>query len=474
MHAMKPNDAPKSETSKPRDRHIVTWTPQEDDMLREQITIHGTESWTAIAAQFKDKTGRQCRRRWYTYLNSDCKKGGWTPEEDMILCEAQKIFGNRWTEIAKVVSGRTDNAVKNRFSTLCKKRAKREALSKENNNAYITPNNNMVVFQDGCIAARMSESIEPLKKIRTHISDFTENYNMKEGLFGGCGTEKQQLRPPLAVLVQNFNNAGNLPMQHHATNNDPACSDVLNKKVQGTFLRRDDPKISALIQQAELLSSLAVKVNTENTNQSIENAWKELQDFLLRTEENEMLRSKIAGMDFLLEDFKDLVEELKSGNMGNTLSWRQPDLCEDSQGSSEYSTESTHQLLASDNKKDGHQAKECSLNHNTNTEMHMNHREVEIGSGCDDGLCASKSADQVAVLPSFDEPKDGDGIMSALMNTEFSSPVQMIPPFQTFAEGIPSPKFSESERHFLLRTLGVASPNTNTNPSCRRALLQSL
>lgn len=25
--------------------------------------------------------------RWYTYLNSDFKKGGWSPEEDMLLCE---------------------------------------------------------------------------------------------------------------------------------------------------------------------------------------------------------------------------------------------------------------------------------------------------------------------------------------------------------------------------------------------------
>ncbi|KAL0372444.1 UNVERIFIED_CONTAM: Transcription factor [Sesamum calycinum] len=98
----------------------------EDDILREQIRLHGTENWAIIASKFKDKTTRQCRRRWFTYLNSDFKRGGWSPEEDMLLCEAQKIFGNRWTEIAKVVSGRTDNAVKNRFTTLCKKRAKRK------------------------------------------------------------------------------------------------------------------------------------------------------------------------------------------------------------------------------------------------------------------------------------------------------------------------------------------------------------
>ncbi|CAL5391959.1 unnamed protein product [Camellia sinensis] len=32
--------------------------------------------WAIIASKFKDKSTRQCRRRWYTYLNSDFKKGG--------------------------------------------------------------------------------------------------------------------------------------------------------------------------------------------------------------------------------------------------------------------------------------------------------------------------------------------------------------------------------------------------------------
>lgn len=45
-------------------------------------------------------------------------------------------------------------------------------------------------------------------------------------------------------------------------------------KIQGTFLKKDDPKISALMQQAELLTSLALKLDAENMDQSLENAWK--------------------------------------------------------------------------------------------------------------------------------------------------------------------------------------------------------
>lgn len=30
--------------------------------------------------------------RWFTYLNSDFKRGGWSPEEDMLLCEVHQFF----------------------------------------------------------------------------------------------------------------------------------------------------------------------------------------------------------------------------------------------------------------------------------------------------------------------------------------------------------------------------------------------
>lgn len=40
----------------------------------------------------------------------------------------------------------------------------------------------------------------------------------------------------------------------------------------------------------------------------------ELQDYLLQTEDSDLLRSKISGMDTLLEDFKDLIEDLKNEN----------------------------------------------------------------------------------------------------------------------------------------------------------------
>ncbi|KAJ4711298.1 MYB transcription factor [Melia azedarach] len=465
-----------NEESKKKERHIVTWTQQEDDILREQISIHGTENWSIIASKFKDKTTRQCRRRWYTYLNSDFKKGGWSPEEDVLLCEAQKIFGNRWTEIAKVVSGRTDNAVKNRFSTLCKKRAKYEALAKENSNAYINPNNKRILFENGFNADGTLENTAPAKRARrAHIPELTENCNFGNRSHRQSGTPvNQNLRSPFSVLPQNFPTVTNLPAKHHDVKED--LNDAQNNKTQGTFLKKDDPKITALMQQAELLSSLAQKVNTENTEQSLEHAWKVLQDFLNRSKENDIVRYKITDIDFQLEDFKDLIEDLRCSNEESRSSWRHPDLYEDSPASSEYSTGSTLVPHSAGDKVDQIQA-ELSALQQDGAELQSVHI---ADQNC---LVEQNKGDanaQQGLFPSGGEDTNNAGVASASSSTEFSSPIQVTPLFRSLAAGIPSPKFSESERNFLLRTLGIESPTSNPSlnpsqpPPCKRALLQSL
>nr|XP_043624145.1 transcription factor MYB124 [Erigeron canadensis] len=432
------------EGQKQKERHIVSWSQEEDDILREQIGIHGTDNWAIVASKFKDKTTRQCRRRWFTYLNSDFKKGGWSQEEDMLLCEAQKIFGNRWTEIAKVVSGRTDNAVKNRFSTLCKKRAKNEAMAKENHTSYITTNNKRTRFHIEQDSDRVLEtSMPPSKMRRKHISDSAEE------LTGTFRTIDQQLRPPFAVLLHNCHNVNTVATQL------PSKSEDASKN--GTFLKKDDPKIIALLQQAELLSSLALKVNMEKTDESYENACKAVQDFLKQTKENDVLGFNISDMDFQLENIKDRLQDIRNCDEGSQQSWRQPDLYQGSPDSSEYSTGSTalSQVIEKmeplpDNIVDGK------------------------------NMMIPDSPTNQDILPSCDEFHLDIGSICALPNSEFNSPLQVTPLFRSMAAGIPSPQFSESERNFLLKTLGMETtpqkPGTRTSqpPPCKRALLHCL
>ncbi|BAT74552.1 Transcription factor [Vigna angularis] len=460
-----------NEESKKKERHIVTWTQEEDDILREQIGIHGTENWAIIASKFKDKTTRQCRRRWYTYLNSDFKKGGWSAEEDMLLCEAQKIFGNRWTEIAKVVSGRTDNAVKNRFSTLCRKKEKYAALAKENSTSYINSNSKRIMFQHYNNMDTTAESGVPIKRMRrSHIPDDAEKSEFGDRSHLRNGTPiNQQQRPPFAVLAQNSHNSNSLPDHQHDCS--PKFNSAQDDQIQGTFLKRDDPKRSVLMEQAELLSSLALKVDTENVDQSLEHTWKVLQEFLNRNKESNIPGHKIS--DLRLVD-KDINEDLKSSNEEGQACWRQVEQYEDSPASSGYSTESTFLGQSAVDKS------EHTLHQDIGTEMKSEQVGDEKGVDKDDKevLCTA-NVDQ-DVLPYCEEQINNDGIVSTSSRLEFNSPIQVTPLFRSLAAGIPSPQFSESERNFLRKTLGVESPSINPSadssqpPPCKRALLPSL
>ncbi|KAA0173866.1 hypothetical protein FNF27_04623 [Cafeteria roenbergensis] len=103
------------------------WTTEEDQVIVNCINA-GITKWSEISERIPGRIGKQCRERWFNHLDPSIKKDPWSAEEDRILEEAQCSIGNKWCEIAKLLPGRSENSVKNRWNSAMRRKRHAERL----------------------------------------------------------------------------------------------------------------------------------------------------------------------------------------------------------------------------------------------------------------------------------------------------------------------------------------------------------
>nr|QSD99534.1 MYB family transcription factor [Melilotus albus] len=102
------------------------WKTEEDEVLLHHVKKYGPRDWSSIRSKgLLQRTGKSCRLRWVNKLRPNLKNGcKFTIEEERIVIELQEQFGNKWAKIASYLPGRTDNDVKNFWSSRQKRLAR--------------------------------------------------------------------------------------------------------------------------------------------------------------------------------------------------------------------------------------------------------------------------------------------------------------------------------------------------------------
>ncbi|EKX74370.1 conserved hypothetical protein [Theileria equi strain WA] len=82
------------------------WKNSEDEVLKAAIMKYGLKSWSRVSSLLVNKSAKQCKARWYEWLDPNVKKTEWSREEEELLLQLAKMFPTQWRTIA-IRLGRT-------------------------------------------------------------------------------------------------------------------------------------------------------------------------------------------------------------------------------------------------------------------------------------------------------------------------------------------------------------------------------
>ncbi|KAI4335445.1 hypothetical protein L6164_014089 [Bauhinia variegata] len=250
------------------------WSPEEDAKLKAFIETHGTGgNWIALPQKIGLKRcGKSCRLRWLNYLRPNIKHGGFTEEEDNIICNLYISIGSRWSIIAAQLPGRTDNDIKNYWNT----RLKKKLLGKRKQSNFQPRNTNGLMEENSYPNALSSSALERLQlhmQLQGLQNPFSNFYN-NPALWPKLHPSQEKM----VQTLQSFKESSNPLMQNtllstHAEQGSPkaeaykpaTAADVVHQDA----VKINSSKVDLLENSLNGMSSMDTSVpfmGTENKN----------------------------------------------------------------------------------------------------------------------------------------------------------------------------------------------------------------
>ena len=89
----------------------------QDEILKAAVMKYGLNQWARISSLLVRKSAKQCKARWYEWLDPNIRKTEWTRDEDEKLLHLAKLMPTQWRTIAPIV-GRTPAQCLERYEKL--------------------------------------------------------------------------------------------------------------------------------------------------------------------------------------------------------------------------------------------------------------------------------------------------------------------------------------------------------------------
>ncbi|KAL3516885.1 hypothetical protein ACH5RR_023787 [Cinchona calisaya] len=181
------------------------WKAEEDEVLINHVKKYGPRGWSSIRSKgLLQRTGKSCRLRCVNKLRPNLKNGvKFSAEEKRIVIDLQAQFGNKWAKISTYLAGRTDNDVKNVWSSRQKRLARiLRTPASSSSSTRSQRNNHARAFHDA-LPLEAVPDVLPLEALKFSSLSEDESLPKSQSCLSSCIVNSQTVQMvPLQELLR--------------------------------------------------------------------------------------------------------------------------------------------------------------------------------------------------------------------------------------------------------------------------------